>query len=289
MRSIPPWAALAAVLLFVYPKAFAENEPPVINPHEKPALMLARTFQDGMDPAGWWISEKLDGVRGFWTGETMVSRSGNVIPVPDWFTAGFPRFPLDGELWIGRGRFSELTGLLRKADPADGWSRVGYYVFDAPSENSPFEHRLDKARRWFDDHPASRVHVLHQERCEGRSHLRYRLAEVEKEGGEGLMLRRPGSPYSPGRSPDLLKVKSFLDAEARVVEHIGGTGKFRGKMGALRVVLENGVRFSIGTGFSDRDRENPPPVGSTVTFRYKELNPSGIPRFASFMRVRDDL
>ena len=254
-----------------------------------PRLMLARTFADGMDPTNWWVSEKLDGVRGFWTGKTLVTRSGHRIAHPAWFTESFPDFPLDGELWIGRGRFHETSGIVRKTVGDADWNTVRYGVFDAPCDHLGFEARLEKARRWFKLHPSSHVLIIAQERCEGRKDLQRRLAETEARGGEGLMLRRPGSPYTVGRSSDLLKVKSFQDAEAKVIGHVGGTGKYRGKMGAIRVEMENGVRFAIGTGFSDKDRENPPPIGSTVTFRYRELNPSGIPRFASFMRIRDDL
>lgn len=284
------WAfATFASLLLVFQPSFAEIKDPATPSLEKPPLMLANIFDPAMDATGWWVSEKLDGVRGLWTGSRMVSRSGKSIAVPTWFTANFPAFPLDGELWIERGHFSEITGIIRQADPGDLWKKVWYCVFDAPSDGPVFEKRLETARQWFESHPSPRVRVLPQERCEGNDHLQRMLAKTESQGGEGLMLRRPGSLYMAGRSPDLLKVKSFQDAEAKVVEHIGGSGKYTGKMGSIRVELPNGIRFAIGTGFTDKDRENPPPIGSTITFKYKELNPSGVPRFASFLRIRDDM
>lgn len=278
----------AIFFLFLQP-SFADIKTPSTSSVEKPPMMLANTFDPAMDVVGWWVSEKLDGVRGFWTGDRMVSRSGNVISVPAWFTAHFPSFPLDGELWIERGRFSEITSLIRQTDAGDQWQKVRYCIFDAPSNGAGFEERIEKARQWFDTHGSSHVRVLAQERCEGKDHLQRILSETESNGGEGLMLRRPGSLYIVGRSPDMLKVKSFQDTEAKVVEHIGGSGKYKGKMGSIRVELPNGIRFAIGTGFTDKDRKNPPPIGSIVTFKYKELNPSGVPRFAVFLRVRDDI
>ena len=103
------------------------------------------------------------------------------------------------------------------------------------------------------------------------------------------MLRQPGSLYEAGRSATLLKVKTFHDAEARVVEHLPGCGRHLGRLGALAAELPDGTRFSIGTGLSDRERENPPPIGSIVTFRYQELTDRGAPRFPSFVRVRHDM
>jgi DNA ligase-1 len=119
--------------------------------------------------------------------------------------------------------------------------------------------------------------------------LRRKLAEIEASGGEGVILRKPQSPYTVGRSRDLLKVKTFQDAEAVVIQHQPGTGKHVGRLGALLVELPNGIRFSIGTGFSDPERENPPPIGTTITFQHQGFTKSGIPRFASYLRVRDKL
>jgi DNA ligase len=102
------------------------------------------------------------------------------------------------------------------------------------------------------------------------------------------MLRRAGSRYESGRSSTLLKVKSFRDCEARVLGHQEGAGRHKGRLGALLVELEDGTQFSVGTGFSDAEREDPPPVGSLVTVRYQELSEGGVPRFPSYMGVRAD-
>ena len=114
------------------------------------------------------------------------------------------------------------------------------------------------------------------------------LGKVESEGGEGLMLRRGGSLHATGRSDDLLKVKRYDDAEAVVVAHLAGSGKYEGMLGSVRVRRDDGRQFRIGTGFSDEQRENPPPVGATITYKYYGFTSTGLPRFASFLRVRND-
>jgi DNA ligase-1 len=256
---------------------------------EKPQVLLAYNWEPSVDIKGWWISEKLDGVRGYWTGEKMISKSGNAINAPAWFTKQFPPFVLDGELWLGRGLFNELNGIVRSKNAEEKWKKVRYYIFDVPQDSVGFEKRLEKARNWFEAKPSLYATVLEQRLCKGLEHLYNELAETEKKGGEGLMLRRPGSLYKNGRSRDILKVKTFHDSEAVVINHTAGKGKYSGKMGAILVELPNGIRFSIGSGFSDKERENPPAIGSTITFKYKEFNKSGVPRFATFLRVREKL
>ena len=102
------------------------------------------------------------------------------------------------------------------------------------------------------------------------------------------MLRQAESQYEPGRSPTLLKVKPYDDAEATVIGHLPGKGKFAGKLGSLRVRTPAGREFSVGTGFTDAQRESPPPVGTVITYRFRGLTSKGLPRFASFLRVRKD-
>jgi DNA ligase-1 len=251
--------------------------------------MLAHTWEAQRDIRGWWMSEKLDGIRGYWTGSRLVSRSGKAFATPSWFTANFPPVPLDGELWSGRQQFSDISSIVRRKTPDKAWETLRYMIFDAPQAKGGFENRLDFARQWFQQHPNPYVAIVDHEICKDEVHLRNKLAEIEARGGEGLILRRPQSPYTVGRSHDLLKVKTFQDAEAVVVEHLPGSGRNAGRLGALLVELPNGVRFAIGTGFSDAERDHPPPIGSTITFKHQGFMTSGIPRFASFLRIRDQL
>jgi DNA ligase-1 len=253
-----------------------------------PPLLLAERWDNAQDLAGWWLSEKLDGVRAYWDGKSLISRLGNRFHAPDWFLEGLPEIPLDGELWIGRKAFQRTVGIVRRQDQTDLWKQVRYVAFDAPDVDGAFEGRLAAIRahveRQGPPYLAAHEHVI----CTGLDHLRAELARIEALGGEGLMLRQPESRYEVGRSLTLLKVKNFRDAEARVLEQLKGAGRHKGRLGALLVELADGTRFSVGTGFSDAEREAPPPVGSVITFRYQELSDGGVPRFPSFVRMRGD-
>ena len=253
-----------------------------------PGLLLAHSWQNDIDLAGWWMSEKLDGVRAYWDGQQFISRLGNVFHAPDFFVAGLPKVPLDGELWLARKAFQKCVSIVRRQDKSDLWRSVRFLVFDLPAAAGPFEERLEQLRDCLASSRPEFAEAHAHDRCRGLDHLREELARVEALGGEGLMLRQPGSRYEAGRSPTLLKVKTFRDAEARVVEHLPGTGRHKGRLGALSVVLSDGTTFSIGTGFSDAQRDRPPEIGSVVTFRYQELSDRGVPRFPSFVRVRKD-
>ncbi|HET6878888.1 MAG TPA: DNA ligase [Pirellulales bacterium] len=253
-----------------------------------PGLLLAHTWENDLDLTDWWMSEKLDGVRAYWDGKQFVSRQGNVYHAPDFFVAGLPELPLDGELWMGRKAFQRCVSIVRRQDKSDLWQSIRFLVFDMPTAGGPFEERLEQLRDCLAPNRARFAEIHEHDRCRGLDHLREELARVEALGGEGLMLRQPGSPYEAGRSPTLLKVKTFHDAEARVVEHLPGTGRHKGRLGALGVVLPDGTSFSIGTGFSDAERDHPPAIGSVVTFRYQELSDRGVPRFPSFVRVRQE-
>jgi DNA ligase-1 len=256
-----------------------------------PPLLLAHSWQNDADLTGWWMSEKLDGVRAYWDGSKFLSRLGNVYLAPDWFLEMLPKTPLDGELWGGRGNFQKTVSVVRRQDRGEGWRDVSFLVFDAPAEDAPFEERHALVVRTLAEAAARAPHLgAHgQVRCESLVHLREELARVEALGGEGLMMRKPGSRYEVGRSHTLLKVKSFKDTEAEVVAHVPGMGKHKGRLGALECVLPDGTRFSVGTGLSDAERNAPPPIGAVVTVRYQELSTDGVPRFPSYLGVRDDV
>jgi DNA ligase-1 len=254
-----------------------------------PPLLLAETWDSAADLAGWWMSEKLDGVRAYWDGKQFLSRLGNQFHAPDWFVAGFPTVPLDGELWIDRKKFQRTVSIVRRQDKSDLWKEVRYLVFDAPAAEGGFEKRVNFLNDTLGRAKAEYARAHEHEVCKDLDCLRAELARVEALGGEGLMLRQPGSKYEAGRSSTLLKVKSFRDAEAVVIGHQDGAGKHKGRLGALLVRLPNGIEFCVGTGFSDREREAPPAVGTTVTFRYQELSDAGVPRFPSYVGERIDV
>lgn len=254
-----------------------------------PELTLANVYQKGMPLDGYWVSEKLDGVRAYWTGERFLSRGGYEYRAPAWFTIGFPTHPLDGELWMGRGRFAELSGAVRQVVPDDDdWRRIRFMVFDLPDQKATFDQRLNRLRALIEKVGSPYMAIVNQRRASSHENLMQRLDKVVADGGEGLMLRLGASGYRSGRSNDLLKVKQYQDAEAVVVRHLPGKGKYEGLMGSLLVELEDGRQFRIGSGFSDFERASPPKPGTTITFKYYGLTATGLPRFASFLRIRND-
>ncbi len=253
-----------------------------------PPLLLAESWDNAADLTDWWMSEKLDGVRAYWDGKQFLSRQGNLYHAPDWFVEGLPATPLDGELWIDRKKFQRTVSIVRRQDKNDLWNEVKFLVFDAPAASGGFEERMSFLQDGLARGAAKFARLHAQERCKNLEALRAELARIEALGGEGLMLRQPGSKYVAGRSTTLLKVKTFHDAEATVTGHQAGAGRHKGRMGALLVRLADGTDFAIGTGFSDRERENPPGIGATVTFRYQELSEAGVPRFPSWVGVRMD-
>lgn len=213
---------------------------------EPPELTLANVYQKGMPLDGYWVSEKLDGVRAYWTGERFLSRGGHEYRAPDWFTKGFPAHPLDGELWVGRGRFAELSGAVRQVVPDDDdWRRIRFMVFDLPDAEATFDQRLSRLRVLIERVGSPYLELVDQQRANTHENLMARLEEVADGGAEGLM-------------------------------------------GSLLVELESGRQFRIGSGFSDSERASPPEPGTTITFKYYGLTATGLPRFASFLRIRND-
>jgi DNA ligase-1 len=240
-----------------------------------------------IDVADYWLSEKLDGVRAYWNGGQLVTRSGNVISAPKWFTHGWPAIPLDGELWGGRGTFERTSGIARSASAVDEhWRGIRFHVFDLPADAGTFDQRLVILRRVVERTDSGSLAMVEQQRVGHTDELATKLKEVDAAGGEGLMLHRGDSLYVAARTDDLLKYKSFADAEARVVGYVSGNGKYQGLMGALVVERDDGARFKLGTGFTDEERRNPPQLGSLVTYAYNGLTNTGLPRFARFLRIR---
>ena len=253
-----------------------------------PPILLANVLQPQTDVTRYWVSEKYDGVRAIWNGHELRFRSGRSVPAPAWFTANFPAQPLDGELWLERGGFDRLSAIVRKQQPVDvEWRLVSYRVFELPDAPGSFTERIAQMRQVIDAVQISWLKQVEQFRVPDRQELQRHLTAVLKNRGEGLMLHLADAPYSTGRSDVLLKVKPWLDTEATVIGHVPGKGKYRGMLGALQLEMPDGKRFNLGTGFSDAVRRDPPAVSAQITYRYRELNPNGLPRFASYLRVRE--
>lgn len=283
-----PYLLLLLYSLLLLPSAYAQNIP---------ELMLANVYGKSaskhFDITQYWVSEKYDGVRAYWNGERLISRQGHEYRAPQWFIANFPDQPLDGELWLARGQFDRLSGIVRKKTPVDDqWRLVRYMVFDMPQSPGTFNQRLIALQslhakpEW--------IEIIKQWQVNSETVLLDQLQTFVANGAEGLMLHHGRSLYSAKRSDDLLKLKPSLDSEGIVLSYEEGKGKFIGMMGAIWVealipdTTGNEIlqRFKIGTGFTHAERQSPPPIGSEITFQYSGLTSKGKPRFVRYWRIR---
>lgn len=270
------------------PAAAAVTESAEATALATPALMLAKNWQAGLDASVYLVSEKLDGVRAYWDGRVLRFKSGNPIAAPAWFIAALPKTALDGELWMGRHSFDRLSGIVRRNVPVDTeWRAVRYMVFDLPGAAGTFAERSARLVALLESSTVDWLRPVAQFRLADSTGLQAQLKRTVANGGEGLMLHRAQAHWQPGRSADLRKLKLVPDEDAKVVGHMDGKGKHAGRMGALLLETPEGKRFALGTGFTDAQRDAPPAVGAFVTYRYRDRTPAGLPKFASFLRVRE--
>jgi DNA ligase-1 len=280
--ALRPWArrcciSICLVLGFIAP-AYAYELP----------LLLAQRGTGDVDVRDYWVSEKLDGVRAFWDGQQLRFRSGRLIDTPSWFIAALPQRALDGELWLGRGQFEHVVRIVRRKIPQDHeWKAVRYMIFELPDAPGTFTNRYEQMRSITSAAAVPWVQTITQFRLADAQSLQAKLADIVKADGEGLMLHRADAPYVTGRSAHLLKITPWEDAEARVVAHVPGKGKLTGKTGALVVEGDNGQRFRLGSGLTAMHRHDPPPIGTVVTYRFREKTRNGLPRFPRFLRIRE--
>ncbi|KII90494.1 hypothetical protein PLICRDRAFT_39053 [Plicaturopsis crispa FD-325 SS-3] len=255
----------------------------------KPDLLLANKWdlETGSDPTGWWISEKLDGVRTYYDGKKMISRLGNPFSPPQALLDKLPKdVTLDGELFGGRGEFQSTVSIVKTFN-SPHWKNITFQIFDVPSmKDVPFEERLEYLQKTFGaggPYASKEFVVVSHTRAESREHVLDKLREIEDLGGEGLMLRKPESLYEGNRSGTLLKIKTFFDAEARVTGYVPGKGRHKGATGALKCEMASGKTFNVGSGLSDKQRGKPPNVGTIIVYRFQELTRDGAPRFPTFV------
>jgi DNA ligase-1 len=253
---------------------------------QKPNLLLLKSYNNEVNVTNWLMSEKLDGVRGYWNGKELVSRSGKAFAVPEWFTEDFPPFEIDGELWTKRGDLEHVVSIVNTQAPHEGWKQISYNIFEVPHQKGGVLERLEVLKKWLAKHPNSFIKLIPQTPCKGAEHLKEELKRVEALGAEGLVVRNPKALYIDKRTSEALKVKSFQDDECVVVGYTKGHGKFEGLVGALKCAWQDRV-LKIGSGLSLDDRKHPPALDANVTFKYNGLTRKGNPKFPVFLRVRE--
>lgn len=231
----------------------------------------------------WYMSEKLDGIRTYWTGKEFLSKNGNKIYAPIWFTKDFPPFELDGELWSKRADFENIQNIVLDTNPSIKWEQLTYNIFEVPNENGDFDKRLEKIKLWLDKNPNKFIKIIPQTICKNKNDLNLYLKELLTKNAEGVILKNPKLDYFTGRSKNILKVKEFYDDEGLV---IGINYKKNKEFKSLKLQLNNGIIFNLGGGFSNIEKKNPPKIGDIVTFKYYDLTKNNKPKFASFLRIR---
>lgn len=254
-----------------------------------PPIQLATVYHQDIDVSEYWVSEKLDGIRAYWDGKQLISRQGNIFNAPSWFTKDFPNIAMDGELWTSRGQFEKISSIVRKHYPINKeWKAVSFMIFDLPSSADNFSQRVQQMQRITDQTASTTLKMIEQKKLQNNQQLQVFLEQVISNGGEGLMLHKGDAFYQAKRSKDLMKLKKYQDDEAVILQHLPGKGKYSGKLGSILVKNTQGTVFKIGSGFTDKERENPPAIGTMITYKYIGKSKNNVPRFASFIRIRED-
>lgn len=271
----PKAIKLFLLLLLFSPAVFAD----------KPALFLLKNYDNRQNVVGWVMSEKRDGIRGFWDGQQLLTRGGKTLNPPAWFVADYPPFAIDGELWSKRGDFEQLVSIVRTEKPDDRWHSVTHQIFEVPEQSGGLLQRLSVLDNYLAKHRNTPIRIIKQIPITKQTQVNDFLRAVVAQGGEGIVLRNPDTPYQTGRLSSALKVKQYSDAECIVQEILVGKGKYKNKMGSILCQMNNGKRIKIGSGFSDKERENPPDIGTEITFKYYGLSKKGVPKYPVYLRI----
>ena len=254
----------------------------------KPEIQQATNYKSVKDISQYWVSEKLDGIRGYWDGRQLLTRQGNKIHSPAWFTKNWPKIPIDGELWIARDEFQATLSCVRKITINETcWHNVRFMIFDLPRHKATFTDRIKMMKKLMSNNQSNYLEMIQQVKIKNNQQLDKLLNDIIAKQGEGLMVHKANTYYYEGRTANIMKLKKAQDAEAIVIAYIGGKGKYEGMLGAITVKTETGIIFNIGSGFTDNERAHPPAIGSTITYKYNGRTKANIPRFARFFRIRN--
>lgn len=250
----------------------------------KQDILLLKEYKD-QNISGWLMSEKLDGIRAIWDGKKLISRNENIFFAPTWFVKNFPPFKLDGELYSKANDFENISSITSKKYPNESWKQLKYYIFEVPNQDGNLTKRLEVLQNYLKNHDVKYIKIIKQIKVKNKSHMKKFLKEVEKKGGEGVVLRDANAKYIAKRTSKALKVKSFHDSECVVVAIHKGKGKYKNKLGSL-TCKDSNISFKIGSGFSDAQRTNPPSLGDIITYKHQGYTKNKKPRFPVFLRIR---
>jgi DNA ligase-1 len=252
----------------------------------KPDLFLLKTYKDNQNVVGWAMSEKLDGIRGFWNGKQLISKTGKLIHTPNWFTKNYPPFAIDGELWTKRNDFANISSIVSSKNSNQRWKNITHQIFEVPNQSGGLFERLAILQTFLDVNSNTPIKIIKQSIITNKNQLPNFLDAVVKHKGEGVVVRNPDNVYQTGRLSSALKVKKYFDTECVVLKILPGKGKYKNIMGSLLCQTKNGKQLKIGTGFKNKDRANPPDVGSKITFKYYGFTKKGNFKYPVYLRAR---
>jgi len=233
--------ALLVLALAVPASGFAAPGP------DAPPLLLAEVLRGDVDVSRYWVSEKLDGARALWDGHSLRFRSGRPVNAPAWFVAGLPAEPLDGELWIARGRFEALSGIVRRRQPRDeDWRQVKFMVFELPDGAGSFSERIDRLQATVGRAGVPWLQAVEQFRVADRTALQAKLDEVVAGGGEGLISE--GGDLCLGKRRSLFRFRGLV--------HTTGKQRHRDRGHRRQGVWRNAHRLATWIELSHRSPRN---------------------------------
>lgn len=281
-------------------------------PDTRIQIMKGKFFYDqdtqryAVDPKGWWVSEKLDGIRAIWTGKELMTRHGRKIHAPEWFYDEFPKnIALDGELYLGRNKFNvvQMTVMDHHKNKYL-WEKIEYHVFDIPDATYLTFEEVQYILKNYLSTSCKYLKVIHQTQVKDLDQLLELQKILVSQGAEGTMLRKPGSSYRVGETSNLLKFKSqmdsnqmvhLLDDNAIITGYKYNYDILEDGMPIMRSILckwEDKIKFPYDPEFSVShhitkaekrgDYQSRFPIGHKVKILYNQLFESQKPRFPRY-------
>lgn len=240
------------------------------------------------NPTNYLYSEKLDGIRAYWDGKALYTRGGKRLAPPSFFTQNFPPFAIEGELWSKRGDFEGIASIVKSSKNPKNWEKLKFYIFEVPHQKGGILQRLEVLQTYLNTHFAPYIQIIPQTPINSLEELMQALQKIQDLGGEGLVVRDKDEEYYTGRSKKAMKLKPYLDRECKILSYTQGEGRFKNQVGAI-LCLDEDKTFKIGSGMSEEFRKNPPKIGTIITYKYFGLTQKGLPKFPTFLRIREEI
>eukprot|EP00026_Physarum_polycephalum_P002670 Phypoly_transcript_02678.p1 GENE.Phypoly_transcript_02678~~Phypoly_transcript_02678.p1 ORF type:complete len:822 (+),score=110.18 Phypoly_transcript_02678:190-2655(+) len=229
----------------------------------------------------WWLGEKYDGVRCVWNpnDKILYSRRGIELPMHEDENLFPTNTFLDAELWYGRGFYQESQRLFSSPNPELSFLRIITFDNAAPTRhNAAFEERYNDL---LGSVPYGHQFIIIAARLRGynKKLISFVLDNIMEDGGEGVIMRRHNSTYEPGRSENLVKIKTTPgDAEGLVLELL---------VKSAVIKLPNDTQIEVELG--DMANLQGLKIGDVVTFGFDSYSRRDVPSNPTLLRIRTDL